>query len=239
MLFGVYIGAAAESSSWSAPVSRFTAWAGLTCGLEHWAMRDGRAVVPALLQHASNRASAPAVTMRDDNIFIRSGCSPHELLDVVQAATEQERVCAALLRELIEQGLLCVIDGAKGLRQAIQTVFGSQAFVRRCQWYTREHSVAYLPKSQRALWRRTLQAAYERSSDTETKAALLRLRSELRLLNDSAVTSLDEGLEETLTLHRLGLFRSLGISLKTTHCIESRLSQVGAYTDKVDRWRNS
>jgi transposase-like protein len=99
--------------------------------------------------------------------------------------------------------------------------------------------VAYLPKSQRALWRRKLQAAYERSSYTETKAALLRLRSELRLLNESEVTSLDEGLEETLTLHQLGLFRSLGISLKTTDCIESLNAQLGAYTDKVDRWRNS
>ena len=51
--------------------------------------------------------------------------------------------------------------------------------------------------------------------------------------------SLDEGFEETLTLYRLGLFGALGISLKTTNCIESLLSQVGAYTDKVDRWRTS
>jgi transposase-like protein len=99
--------------------------------------------------------------------------------------------------------------------------------------------VAYLPKSQRALWRRKLQAAYEQPTSVLAKAALLRLRTELRLLNASAVTSLDEGLDETLTLHHLGLFRSLGISLKTTNCIESLNAQLGAYTDKVDRWRNS
>jgi transposase-like protein len=91
----------------------------------------------------------------------------------------------------------------------------------------------------RALWCRKLQTAYEQPTYVLAKAALLRRRTELRLLNASAVTSLDEGFEETLTMHRLGLFGSLGISLKTTNCIESLNAQIGAYTDKVDRWRNS
>jgi transposase-like protein len=59
------------------------------------------------------------------------------------------------------------------------------------------------------------------------------------LLNASAVASLDEGMEETLTLHRLGVFPQLGISLKTTNCLESLMSQVEQRTGKVDRWRNS
>jgi len=55
----------------------------------------------------------------------------------------------------------------------------------------------------------------------------------------SALAGLEEGLEETLTLHSLGLFSQLGISLKTTNCIESVMSQVGQYTDKVDYRKNS
>jgi hypothetical protein len=66
-----------------------------------------------------------------------------------------------------------------------------------------------------------------------------RARQELRLVNLSAVTSLDEGFEETLTLHRLGVFAALGISLKTTNCLESLNAQLGQMTDKVDRWRTS
>jgi transposase-like protein len=97
----------------------------------------------------------------------------------------------------------------------------------------------YLPKSQRGAWRRKFQAAYERSSYAEAKAALLRLRAELRLLNESAVKSLEEGFEETLTLHRLGVFGAVGRSLKTTNCLESILAQVGHRTDKVTRWRTS
>lgn len=71
------------------------------------------------------------------------------------------------------------------------------------------------------------------------RAALLQLRRELDTLNRSAASSLAEGLEEPLTLHRLGLFSTLGISLKTTNCLESLLAQVGHLTDRVDRWRTS
>jgi hypothetical protein len=46
-------------------------------------------------------------------------------------------------------------------------------------------------------------------------------------------------MEETLTLHRLGLFRELGISFKTTNCIESVVALVGQKTGKVDPWKNS
>ena len=167
------------------------------------------------------------------------------LLGFVQTATENETVCAAFLRELVdrglryEHGLLCVLDGAKGLRKALQSVFGGQALVQRCQWHKRENVVAYLPKSQQPLWRRKLQVAYERPSYAEAKAALLRLRAELRLLNESAVKSLDEGFEETLTLHRLGVFGALGVSLKTTNCLESINALVGQRIGKVDHWRTA
>ena len=90
-----------------------------------------------------------------------------KILGFVQTATENELVCAAFLRALVERGLrvepglLCIIDGAKGLRTAIQTVFGAQALVQRCQWHKRENVVRYLPKAQQAAWRRRLQQAYE------------------------------------------------------------------------------
>ncbi len=187
-------------------------------------------------------------TFAEDSLVIALGVTRQgekKILGLVQTATEHEAVCAAFLRELVErglrtdQGLLWVIDGAKGLRKAIQTVFGRQAVVQRCQWHKRENVVRYLPKGQQASWRRRLQQAYERPTYPEAKAALLQLRRELGTINRSAATSLDEGLEETLTLHRLGLFSALGISLKTTNCLESLLSQGGQLTDRVDRWRTS
>jgi transposase-like protein len=167
------------------------------------------------------------------------------ILGFVQTATENERVCAAFLRELGERGLraapglLWVIDGAKGLRKAISTVFGAAALVQRCQWHKRENVVAYLPEGHRVTWRRKLQAAYEKPTYAEARAALLRLHQELRLLNESAARSLLEGLEETLALHRLGVFPQLGVSLKTTNCLESLNSLIEQRVGKVDHWRTS
>jgi transposase-like protein len=167
------------------------------------------------------------------------------LLGFVQTATENERVCAAFLRELVErglradQGLLCVIDGAKGLRKALATVFGGQAAVQRCQWHKRENVLDYLPPAQRSAWRRKLQAAYERPTAAAARAALGRVRQALKAVNASAVKSLDEGFEETLTLHRLGVFPQLGVSLKTTNCLESVNAQIARRIGRVTAWRTA
>ena len=167
------------------------------------------------------------------------------LLGFVQTATENRKVCAAFLRELAERGLrvdlglLVVTDGAKGLHAAVREVFGAAALLQRCQWHKRENVLAYLPDRHRAPFRRKLQAAYEQATYEAAKRALGKVRAELVLLNASASASLDEGLEETLTLHRLGVFRELGTSLKTTNALESIHARVESRTAKVDHWRNS
>lgn len=167
------------------------------------------------------------------------------ILGFLQASTENEKVCTDFLRKLIErgldyeQGLLCVIDGSKGLRKAIQTVFGEKAAVQRCRWHKRENVVGYLPKSKQPAVRKSLQDAYQKPTLKEAQKALLGVRKELSLLNESAVASLDEGLDETLTLHRLGLAEELGESFSTTNCLESINAQLGQRTDKVDYWKNS
>ena len=102
-------------------------------------------------------------TFAEDSMVIALGITTigeKKILGFVQTATENEPVCAVFVRELVERGLrterglLCVIDGAKGLRKAIQTVCGRQAVVQRCQWHTREKVVRYLPKGPQATWRR-------------------------------------------------------------------------------------
>ena len=97
----------------------------------------------------------------------------------------------------------------------------------------------YLPERHRAAFRRKLQGAYEQPTYEAAKRALGKIRAELVLLKASAAASLDEGLEETLTLHRLGVFRELGTSLKTTNALESIHARVESRITKVDHWRNS
>ena len=167
------------------------------------------------------------------------------VLGLVQTATENKRVCAAFLRELIERGfraptgLLVVLDGARGLRAAVRDVFGDAVPVQRCQWHKRENVVSYLTKPLQVIWRRKLQAAYAHPSYADAKRALLKLVSELAKINESAARSLEEGLEETLTLHRLGVFVELGTSFKTTNLIESVMARVEAKTRRIGRWRTS
>ncbi len=166
-------------------------------------------------------------------------------LGFVQTGTENERVGREMLEGLLERGLkiadglLCVIDGSKGLRKALYDVFGSKVWVQRCQWHKRENVIGYLPKGMQGAMRRKLQEAYEEPTYEKAKEKLLKIRKQLQEINRSAVNSLDEGFEETLTLHRLGLFQELGISFKTTNCMESLMALIAQKTDKIDYWRNS
>ena len=159
-------------------------------------------------------------------------------LGFVETDTENEQVLTPFLRSLMERGedisggVLVIVDGGKGLRAAVKRAFRNRALVQRCQWHKRENVVRYLSKTEQAVWRKRLQRAYERPEYNEARAAL-----EER--NQSAAASLEEGLEETLTLHRLGVYGVLGRSLKTTNCLESVNALVEERCAKVDHWKNS
>jgi len=187
-------------------------------------------------------------TFADDEMVIALGVTlsgEKQILGFVQTETENERVVAQFLRSLLDRGLdtssglLVVIDGSKGLRSAIRKVLRRRAVVQRCQWHKRENVVSYLPRKEQSSWRGRLQRAYGRPTYEEAKQELLKIRDELAEINESAVRSLDEGFEETLTLHRLGLFAKIGRSLKTTNILESVNSQAEERCGRVDHWQNS
>ena len=89
------------------------------------------------------------------------------------------------------------------------------------------------------MWRQRLQRAYNRPEYDEALAALQSLQHELEDRNQSAAGSLAEGLDETLTLHRLGVYGVLGRSLKTTNGLESFNALIEERCAKVDHWQNS
>ena len=167
------------------------------------------------------------------------------VLGFIESSTENYRVCRDFMNGLINRGLntkneiLFVIDGAKGIYKGIKSVLANKAIIQRCQWHKRENVVEYLDKKHRSAFRSKLQAAYEQPTYEAARKKLNLIKKELEILNQSAVRSLEEGLEETLTLHRLGVFSKLGISFKTSNCIENIMRQVGIYTDRVSHWQNS
>ena len=159
-----------------------------------------------------------------------------------QAVTENERVATQFLQKLVDlglrfdQGLLVVIDGARGLRNAVKRVFAGHVLIQRCQWHKRENVLSCLARSEQTRMRRKLQKAYDRDTCDQARSDLLTIRKECAAMNPSAASSLDEGLEETLTLHRLGMAPFLKQRFRTTNCSESVNSQVTQLTRNVKRW---
>ena len=182
----------------------------------------------------------------DDGLIVAMGITiggEKVFLGVEQMSTENGRAVEQFMQKLIDRGLkykdglLFIVDGSKGLIKAIETIFPSCAVIQRCQYHKIENVVSYLPKGLQAIWRAKLRAAYKQTKYESARRSLEKLEAELHEINPSAAKSLQEGLEETLSLHRLGLSSELGKSFSSTNCIESVMSQLGQYTDKVDRWR--
>jgi transposase-like protein len=178
---------------------------------------------------------ALGITMSGEKIF----------LGFIQTATENEKTLSIFLQSLLDRGLdisrgiLTIVDGAKGMIAAIKKRFKKQALIQRCQWHKRENIVSFLPKEEQASLRKRLQKADEKPTEKEARKALMKIHNELELCNQSAVRSFDEGFEETLTLHRLGVFPLLGRSFKTTNCLESVNAMAEEKCAKVDYWKNS
>jgi transposase-like protein len=166
-------------------------------------------------------------------------------LGFIQTTTENSTSIKQLLSNLIERGLkyddglLFVIDGSKGIRKAVEDTFGRHSVVQRCQWHKRENVVSYLNESDKKTYKKKLSKAY--NSDTYETAfnELNLIYNELTKINKSAAGSLKEGLEETLTLHRLSISEEFKKSFSTTNVIENLNSLVGKYTRKVKHWKSS
>jgi putative transposase len=166
-----------------------------------------------------------------------------QVLGLWQGATENTTVVTELLEDLVARGLnperryLFVIDGAKALRAAIERVFGERAEVQRCQIHKRRNVKEHLPKSAQRDTDRRIRNAYAMIRYAEAKAELGKIYRQLERINPSAAHSLEEGLEETLTVHRLGVGTLLRQTLASSNPIESCLSTVERVARNVKRWR--
>jgi transposase-like protein len=165
------------------------------------------------------------------------------VLGVRQGATENAAVCTTLIEDLQERGLdtsqptLLVLDGSKALHAAVKRVWGRNALIQRCQVHKKRNVREHLPEKHWDELSRQLHAAY---SGTDFDEALRRLKTTARWLerlNPDAAASLREGMEETLTVVRLGVPELLRRTLATTNPIESAFSVAQNVTRRVKRWR--
>jgi len=164
------------------------------------------------------------------------------ILGIRQGATENATVVGELLGDLVSRGLdfteprLYVLDGGKALTAAVKKYAGESAAIQRCQVHKRRNVLDHLTDEQKPGVAKRLNAAYALEDYAAAKQALNQLHRELMDLNPSAARSLGEGMEETLTVHRLHVPMQLRKTLASTNVIESAFSIVEVVCRNVKRW---
>jgi putative transposase len=167
-------------------------------------------------------------------------------LGLAQGSTENAALCTILLQGFLERGLkvedkiLCIIDGGKGLRKALDDVFGDRAVIQRCQVHKQRNLRDHLPEERHAYVLSTMRDAYRASTADTARKKLRALVSWLETNgHEDAAGSLREGLEETLTVIKLDLSITLRRLLATTNSIENLVGSIRRVSRNVKRWRGS
>lgn len=165
------------------------------------------------------------------------------VLGVAEGTTESEELGRNLLRDLVERGLpverarLVVLDGGKGVRKAVRSVFGQWALIQRCQIHKLRNVLEHLPETKRTWIRAAMRKAYAEPTEEKGRTKLLQLASQLEVQHPGAAGSIREGLDETLTIVALGVEGWLAKTLCSTNAIENLHSTLGRVSRNVTRWR--
>ena len=165
-------------------------------------------------------------------------------LGLWEGSTENAAVATALLSDLVdrgldlEQGVLCVLDGAKALRKAVRDVLGVATPVQRCVRHKERNVLDHLPERDRPTVKQRLRRAWARDDHERALDELRTLAGELERSHPGAATSLREGLEETLTLQRLEIRGSLKQTLASTNPCESMIECVRRSSRNVKHWQS-
>lgn len=235
---------ALPAGEWQSAVSRssvsrrFAALSAAQLG-EHFSQRLEKLDFPVVL--------VDGIHFRSRIVLIALGVDSEgekHVLGLREGSTENATVVKALLSDLVERGLDCarsrlwVIDGAKALRRAIRDLFGEAALVQRCQVHKLRNVIEHLPEHVHASVRRAINDAWQSRDPALALKQLERLARSLEREHPGATGSLREGLEETLTVQRLGIDGALYLTLRSTNPIENLNGAVAHHTRNVKRWRD-
>ena len=173
------------------------------------------------------------------------GNGDKHVLAVVEGATENTVVVQALLDNLLARGLdptlprLFIVDGAKALSKAIRNTFGVAAAIQRCQVHKGRNIIERLPLHLHASVKKALRQAWDQDDADKAERLLRNLARRLEHEEPGVSGSILEGLDEILTVIRLGLPHELRRSLACTNIVENALGTVRQVTRNVKRWRHA
>ena len=173
------------------------------------------------------------------------GNGDKHVLAVVEGATENTVVVQALIDNLLARGLdptlprLFIVDGAKALSKAIRNTFGVAAAIQRCQVHKGRNIIERLPQHLHASVKKALRQAWDQDDANKAERLLRNLVRRLEHEEPGVSGSILEGLDEILTVIRLGLPHELRRSLACTNIVENALGTVRQVTRNVKRWRHA
>lgn len=218
--------------------------------------RQWKAATAAELQKLIQRpVPAELVALLVDGQYFRKEClivalgvdkqGQKHVLGLWQGATENSTLVRELLADLRERGLnteaavLVVVDGSKALYKGVREVFGQRALIQRCRVHKLRNVLEHLPLEKRAqaAWR--LRGAWAKGTPEEALKELRACVKWLDTISPNAARSLEEGLEETLTITGLSLDESLVRTFSSTNLIESCFARTESWTGRVKRWRGA
>ena len=167
-----------------------------------------------------------------------------EILGLVEGGTENSDAVKRLFMDIIGRGLnqylprLFVLDGSKALSKAVHDTFGDKALIQRCQVHKKRNVLSHLPESEQVNVGMAISRAYMEFEYDKALSQLCRIVDNLEHRYPSAAASLQEGLEETLTVHRLKVPGLLRQTLSNTNPIESANSVAASIVRRVSKWRD-
>jgi transposase-like protein len=199
-----------------------------------------------LSEHAFCAMMIDGTCFEDQQVVVAIGLTlqGHKvILGLHQGATENATVVKHLLDDIARRGVdfqvprLYVLDGGKALHAAVRKAAGQCAVIQRCQVHKIRNVVDHLTEQYQMDIRCKMRNAYSMREHADAQRALHALLRQLMDLNPSAARSLEEGMEETLTMHRLRLPAHLRRTLSSTNLIESTFSTVETVCRNVKRWQ--
>jgi putative transposase len=236
---GDLAGQAKRATTRSSVSRRFVALS--TAKLKEWLAADLSGFDLLVIQidglHVSDHVLVAAIGI--------DGAGDKHVLALAEGATENAAVVKAVLADLVERGLqpdiarLFIVDGAKALSRAVRDTFGRFALIQRCQVHKGRNIIERLDPSLHAGVKKVLRQAWDSPTAEQAERVLRNLARRLDHDAPGVSASIHEGLDEMLTVIRLGLPDQLRRALGCTNAIESLMAVLRQVCRNVRRWRNA
>jgi transposase-like protein len=162
-------------------------------------------------------------------------------LSMRQGGTENAGLINSMFEEMENRGLqkerpiLFVIDGSKAIHAAITKRFDN-CFIQRCREHKKRNIIDHAPEKMKDEIKRRINEAYAEQDYEKARVQLNSFAKWADSINPDMGRSVREGMDETLTVIKLGVSPYLYKTVYSTNPIESLNSSLERFAHRVKKW---